>query len=95
MTYSRLSTHDGDDPEENDVDPRTPLDRTIDRIGMGTFSPSSNRRLSPDRMDSTTLLGTYQWTLLSLCGFGEWCCSLFIRGITEGRVFCKVGWPIM
>jgi len=44
MTYSRLSTHDAigdlDDPEGNEYDSRTPLDRTIDQIGMGTpFSP--------------------------------------------------------
>jgi hypothetical protein len=40
MTYSRLSTHDGDDTEEieNGVGSLTPLDRTIDRIGMGTLS---------------------------------------------------------
>ncbi|KIJ97555.1 hypothetical protein K443DRAFT_241093 [Laccaria amethystina LaAM-08-1] len=37
---------DGDDSEE--CDGRTPLDKTIDRIGMGS----------------------YQWALLSLCGFG-------------------------
>lgn len=41
MTYSRLSTHDAvnigdlDDPEGNEYDSRTPLDRTIDQIGMG------------------------------------------------------------
>jgi hypothetical protein len=37
MTYSRLRTNDGDDPEENEdgVGSLTPLDRTIDRIGMG------------------------------------------------------------
>jgi hypothetical protein len=45
MTYSRLSAHDPsgdlDDPEVNELDPRTPLDRTIDQIGMGTlFLPS-------------------------------------------------------
>ena len=48
MTYSRLSTNDSsghlDDPEVNELDSRTPLDRTIDQIGMGThllpFSPS-------------------------------------------------------
>lgn len=45
MTYSRLSTHDAvgdlDDPEgNNEYDSRTPLDRTIDQIGMGeSFSP--------------------------------------------------------
>jgi hypothetical protein len=40
MTYSTLSTDDPsyglDDSEENDVDGGTPLDRTLDRIGMGT-----------------------------------------------------------
>jgi len=36
MTYSRLSAHDpSDDAEGNEVDSRTPLDRTIDQIGMG------------------------------------------------------------
>ena len=47
MAYTRLSTHDPtgelDDPEVNEIDSRTPLDRTIDQIGMGThnlpFSP--------------------------------------------------------
>ncbi|THG98816.1 hypothetical protein EW026_g3425 [Hermanssonia centrifuga] len=39
-----------DELEDVDMsDARTPLDKTIDRIGMGS----------------------YQWTLLSLCGFGE------------------------
>lgn len=39
MTYSRLNgDEDTDDPEEIDCDSRTPLDKTIDRIGMGTFS---------------------------------------------------------
>lgn len=36
MTYSRISAHDpSDDAEGNDVDARTPLDKTIDQIGMG------------------------------------------------------------
>ena len=36
MTYSRLNNDDdGDDPEGIDCDSRTPLDKTIDRIGMG------------------------------------------------------------
>jgi len=49
MTYSQLSAHDPtDDAEGNEVDSRTPLDKTIDQIGMGT----------------------YQWALLCLCGFG-------------------------
>ena len=48
MTYTRLSTHDAigdlDDPEGNENDSRTPLDRTIDQIGMGTpFSPLFSR----------------------------------------------------
>ena len=37
--------------DDVDIDPRTQLDKTIDRIGMGS----------------------YQWTLLCLCGFGEHC----------------------
>jgi hypothetical protein len=42
MTYSRLSAHDpSDDSEGNKADSRTPLDRTIDQIGMGTFFLSS------------------------------------------------------
>jgi hypothetical protein len=47
MTYSRLSTHDGDDLEENEdgVGSLTPLDKTIDRIGMGN-ALSSLRPLS-------------------------------------------------
>lgn len=36
MTYSRLSPHDpSGDSEGNEADSRTPLDRTIDQIGMG------------------------------------------------------------
>jgi hypothetical protein len=42
MTYSRLSSHDAsgdiEDSEGNEFDPRTPLDRTIDQIGMGTHA---------------------------------------------------------
>jgi hypothetical protein len=40
--------------EDADEDPRTQLDKTIDRIGMGS----------------------YQWTLLCLCGFGAYCSVL-------------------
>jgi hypothetical protein len=37
MTYSHLSASDpADDAEGNEVDSRTPLDKTIDQIGMGT-----------------------------------------------------------
>ena len=39
MTYSRLSDDDDtDDSEGIDFDSRTPLDKTIDRIGMGASS---------------------------------------------------------
>ena len=40
MTYSRLPS---DDAEGIEVDSRTPLDKTIDQIGMGTsfLSPST------------------------------------------------------
>lgn len=67
--------HDLDDAEvadefveDSEYDGRTPLDKTIDRIGMGAYSvPASSfmliRCLTP---------GSYQWTLLSLCGFGEY-----------------------
>ncbi|KAI0249030.1 major facilitator superfamily domain-containing protein [Lactifluus subvellereus] len=63
MTYSRLSTDDRshglDDSEENNVDSSTPLDRTIDRIGMGT----------------------YQWMLVSLCGFGWMADNMWMQAI--------------
>ncbi|EMD31441.1 major facilitator superfamily protein mfs4 [Gelatoporia subvermispora B] len=42
-----------------EYDSRTPLDRTIDRIGMGS----------------------YQWTLLSLCGFGWMADNMWIQAI--------------
>ncbi|KDR82970.1 hypothetical protein GALMADRAFT_238679 [Galerina marginata CBS 339.88] len=42
-----------------DHDGRTPLDKTIDRIGMGS----------------------YQWTLLSLCGFGWMADNMWIQAI--------------
>ncbi|KAH8981894.1 MFS general substrate transporter [Lactarius akahatsu] len=60
MTYSRLNGDDDiDDPEGIDFDSRTPLDKTIDRIGMGT----------------------YQWTLLSLCGFGWMADNMWIQAM--------------
>ncbi|RPD62502.1 MFS general substrate transporter [Lentinus tigrinus ALCF2SS1-7] len=43
----------------DDFDGRTPLDRTIDRIGMGS----------------------YQWTLLCLCGFGWLADNMWIQAI--------------
>jgi len=46
----------GDDEE---IDGRTPLDKTIDRIGMGS----------------------YQWTLLSLCGFGWMADNMWLQAV--------------
>ncbi|KAH9020563.1 MFS general substrate transporter [Lactarius deliciosus] len=64
MTYSRLNGDDDiDDPEGIDFDSRTPLDKTIDRIGMGALSR------------------TYQWTLLSLCGFGWMADNMWIQAM--------------
>jgi hypothetical protein len=61
----------GTDPEaalgarDAQDDGATPLDRTIDRIGMGTCADAVrvNSFLTADA-------GSYQWILLSLCGFG-------------------------
>ncbi|KAK0203016.1 MFS general substrate transporter [Desarmillaria ectypa] len=57
---------DDDDVEQQQLidddeldDGRTPLDRTIDRIGMGS----------------------YQWTLLSLCGFGWMADNMWIQAV--------------
>ncbi|KIJ17575.1 hypothetical protein PAXINDRAFT_175426 [Paxillus involutus ATCC 200175] len=65
-TRPRMSYFGGDDVEEAAVfedeyeyDGRTPLDKTIDRIGMGS----------------------YQWTLLSLCGFGWMADNMWIQAI--------------
>ncbi|KAF8158011.1 major facilitator superfamily domain-containing protein [Crassisporium funariophilum] len=44
---------------DDDQDGRTPLDKTIDRIGMGS----------------------YQWTLLSLCGFGWMADNMWIQAV--------------
>lgn len=60
MTYSQLSANDPtDDAEGNEVDSRTPLDKTIDQIGMGT----------------------YQWALLCLCGFGWMADNMWMQAI--------------
>ncbi|KAK7681521.1 hypothetical protein QCA50_015253 [Cerrena zonata] len=63
---ARMSSYEDDEdlegllPREIDAnDSRTPLDRTIDRIGMGS----------------------YQWTLLSLCGFGWLADNMWIQAI--------------
>ncbi|KAI0070035.1 MFS general substrate transporter [Panus rudis PR-1116 ss-1] len=51
--------YDGYAYEAEDHDGRTPLDKTIDRIGMGS----------------------YQWTLLSLCGFGWLADNMWIQAV--------------
>ncbi|KII90655.1 hypothetical protein PLICRDRAFT_137021 [Plicaturopsis crispa FD-325 SS-3] len=64
---ARMNYFEGDADDEDDVehqlpqpsDGRTPLDRTIDRIGMGS----------------------YQWTLLSLCGFGWMADNMWIQAV--------------
>lgn len=48
-----------DDVEGQGADGRTPLDKTIDRIGMGS----------------------YQWTLLALCGFGWLADNMWIQTV--------------
>ncbi|KAH9841485.1 MFS general substrate transporter [Rhodofomes roseus] len=68
-SFNRLSYYSvmgEEDPEleegredEGGGDERTPLDRTIDRIGMGW----------------------YQWTLLSLCGFGWMADNMWIQAV--------------
>lgn len=52
------------------LDGRTPLDRTIDRIGMGSvhyYVPPHNTIAHV-----VPCIGKYHWILLSLCGFGAW-----------------------
>ncbi|KAJ8593082.1 MFS general substrate transporter [Rhizopogon salebrosus TDB-379] len=62
MNYYDDAEQGMDDVEvdsEPEYDGRTPLDKTIDRIGMGA----------------------YQWTLLSLCGFGWMADNMWIQAI--------------
>jgi hypothetical protein len=76
-----MGNEDGDDAERQqlwDEDGRTPLDRTIDRIGMGEWLAvdvlsGSSRSSQPCRV------GSYQWMLLALCGFGE-CTAVSLHG---------------
>ncbi|KAG6885648.1 hypothetical protein C0993_011782 [Termitomyces sp. T159_Od127] len=69
-TDARMPSHYSEDegdveqqsliPEQDvESDGRTPLDKTIDRIGMGS----------------------YQWTLLSLCGFGWMADNMWIQAV--------------
>ncbi|KAG1901158.1 MFS general substrate transporter [Suillus fuscotomentosus] len=62
MTYFEDTEQDMDGVEvdlDAEYDKRTPLDKTIDRIGMGS----------------------YQWTLLSLCGFGWMADNMWIQAV--------------
>ncbi|KAG2138594.1 MFS general substrate transporter [Suillus bovinus] len=59
MTYFEDTEQGIDDFEDVEYDKRTPLDKTIDRIGMGS----------------------YQWTLLSLCGFGWMADNMWIQAV--------------
>ena len=52
------------DSERQDSDGRTPLDKTIDRIGMGMWP------IAILSQEVSVRTGSYQWTLLALCGFG-------------------------
>ncbi|KAG2038160.1 hypothetical protein BDR03DRAFT_316772 [Suillus americanus] len=83
MSYFEDTEQGMDDLEmdlDAEYDKRTPLDKTIDRIGMGS----------------------YQWTLLSLCGFGEYChdatiprySTTFFSFITYD-MFHQDGWQII
>ncbi|KAJ7143606.1 MFS general substrate transporter [Mycena crocata] len=61
-TYFPVSDADDDVEhllDELDDDPRTQLDKTIDRIGMGS----------------------YQWTLLCLCGFGWMADNMWLQAV--------------
>ncbi|KAJ3572767.1 hypothetical protein NP233_g2872 [Leucocoprinus birnbaumii] len=55
----RLIGSDAEAGDDDDGDRRTPLDKTIDRIGMGS----------------------YQWALLSLCGFGWMADNMWIQAM--------------
>ncbi|KDQ62758.1 hypothetical protein JAAARDRAFT_149872 [Jaapia argillacea MUCL 33604] len=57
--YGEGEEEEEEDEEEEEEDRRTPLDRTIDRIGMGS----------------------YQWILLSLCGFGWMADNMWIQAV--------------
>ena len=57
-----------EDSESQTLDDRTPLDRTIDRIGMVRLGLMSPRDAS---VNKRVAAGTYQWALVALCGFGK------------------------
>lgn len=103
--FPEEGTDNGDDdleqqliPSSDDVyddthDGRTALDKTIDRIGMGAYIDSLSLFLTSLRVGQH-ITGSYQWTLLSLCGFGE----STLHELTEVHMnlLCeKDGWPTM
>jgi hypothetical protein len=61
--------------EAEEEDDKTPLDKTIDRIGLGAFfflySFSSFFPRKTVVTDCVGGIGSYQRILVSLCGFGE------------------------
>lgn len=84
MTYSRLSAHDPtDDAEGNEVDSRTPLDKTIDQIGMGTCFLPPCAISSPFNLTIPPLRHLSMGPSLSLWFRCVKIRSLFVRAITE------------
>lgn len=73
---------------EEEEDQRTELDKTIDKIGMGKYA-----KLSDSYCDSSSI-GPYQWTLLSLCGFGKRQMSWASEPTFEFTSVTQVGWLI-
>lgn len=85
MTYSQLSASDpSDDAEGNEVDSRTPLDKTIDQIGMGTcFLPPPGPCLCPFNLTVSPLRHLSMGPSLSLWFRCVTFRSLFVRAVTE------------
>lgn len=87
----------GDEEEEEDVigdedDGRTPLDRTIDKIGMGAcFACASPAKIA----ETGSFTGPYQWVLLSLCGFGIPSTLFSVISLLTKRLHGQAGWPTM
>jgi hypothetical protein len=84
MTYSRLSAHDpSEDAEENEVDSRTPLDKTIDQIGMGASLLSPGPCICPFNLTISPLRHLSMGPSLSLWFRCVKIRSLFVRAITK------------
>jgi hypothetical protein len=85
MTYSRLSPHD--DAEGNEADSRTPLDRTIDQIGMGALFLSI---LGPSLQSLNVEPSLRHLSMGPPLPLWFRCVeirSMFVRAITEGAFF--------